>query len=222
MNTHAPSTDVLVPNRRGFLKGLGGLGAASLACAPSALAGPARYARRFQLSATGTLDDFSLVCPAPQVPPPLDGTIVRLRVEFPIQGRDILESRIFLAPAASPDESLFIVTRLHMRVDQIRLSDMPEPHFGLFGQIIDNPPVENPNHSPFGDLTGRVTMTYGAFDEPGDQTTFSLLGGAAAGSHASAVRIATGSLHIRGPWQSFKGAKSRGFNPCNSCACLLR
>ena len=203
MNTDTHATNALVPNRRAFLKGLGGLGAVSLGCAAPALAGSARYAQRFQLSAAGTLDDFSLIWPTPEIPPPDPGIIVRVRIEFPIKGHDLLEWVTFLASEDAPDQSLFIVTLLHIRVDKIGLSDTPGPHFGLFGQIIDNPPVENPGHSPFGDLTGRVTTVYAGFDAPGDDTTFTLLGGAAAGNHASALRNATGSLHIRGPWHSF-------------------
>lgn len=198
MSTDTPAANVVIPNRRAFLRGLGGLGAASLACAPSALAGPPKYARRFQLSAAGTVADFSLIWPPPDLPPPQDGTIVRIRVEFPVQRHDILEFVTFVAPADAPDESLFIVTLFHMRVEQIALSDTPVPNFGLFGRILDNPV-----HSPFGNLTGRVQVISAEFDQPGDQTTFHLFGGATAGNHASAVRTATGSLHIRGPWHSF-------------------
>jgi hypothetical protein len=203
MKNKTTSTNLVAPNRRAFLQGLGGLGAASLACATPALASPARYAHRFQLSATGTADDFSLIWPVPQIPPPPQGTIVRVAVKFPVGGHDILEFTSFLAAADAPDAPLFIITFVRQRIDRIAISAVPAPHFGLFGPVIDNPPLQNPNHSPFGDLTGRVSMTYAEFDAPGDHTTFTLLGGAAAGNHASAVRTATGSLHIRGPWQSF-------------------
>jgi hypothetical protein len=125
------------------------------------------------------------------------------RVEFPSQGHDILEWHAFVASENAPDQPLLVVTLYHMRIDKIGLSETPAPNFGLFGQIIDNPVVDNPNHSSFGDLTGRVAIVYAQFDAPGDNTTFSLLGGAAAGSHASAVTTATGSLHIEGPWHSF-------------------
>lgn len=191
------------PNRRAFLKGLGALGAGTLFYSQPAFAGSARYADRFQLFAEGTVTDFSLVWPAPQIPPLPPGTIVRVRVEFPIQGQDILEFRTFVASESAPDQPLLVVTLFHMRVEKIALSEAPAPNFGLFGQIIDNPVVDNPNHSPFGDLTGRVGIAYAQFDAPGDNTTFTLLGGAAAGSHASALRTATGYLHINGPWQSF-------------------
>lgn len=203
MITHPSSTDVFAPNRRGFLKGLGGLGAASLACAPSALAGTARYAHRFQLSATGTVDDVSLTWPMPEFPLPDPGIILRVHIEFPIHGHDILEWTTFLAAEAAPDDPLFLVTLFRMRVDRIGLSETPAPNFGLFGPCIENPPVQNPGHSPWGDLTGRVQTICAEFDEPGDHTTFTLLGGVAAGSHAGAMRTVTGSLHIRGPWQAF-------------------
>jgi hypothetical protein len=201
--TNPKSTGIITPNRRGFLKGLGALGAGSLLCSQKAIAGPAQYAHRFQLSAAGTVTDLSLVWPAPQVPPLPPGTILRVRVEFPIGGHDILEWQTFVAPENAPDQAVFMITLFHMRVDRIGLSETPAPHFGLFGQIIDNPVVDNPDHSPFGDLTGRVAMGYAEFDAPGDNTTFTLLGGAVAGNHASAVRTASGSLNILGPWQSF-------------------
>ena len=203
MSTQTPTPSVVIPNRRAFLKGLGGLGAASLAAAPSALAGSARYAQRFQLSATGTVDDFSLLWPMPDFPPLDPGIILRVRIEFPVRGHDLLEWTTFLAAELSPDDPVFIVTLFRMRVDRIGLSDRPAPNFGLFGQVIENPPVQNPSHSPWGDLTARVQTICGEFDEPGDHTVFTLLGGAAAGSHAGAMRRVTGSLQIRGPWNSF-------------------
>ena len=51
--------------------------------------------------------------------------------------------------------------------------------------------------------TPSIAIGYGQFDAPGENTTFTLLGGAAAGSHASAVTTANVSLHIQGPWESF-------------------
>jgi len=140
-----------------------------------------------------TVTDLSLVWPTPQVPPLPPGTILRIRLEFPIHGQDILEWQTFVASQNEPDQPLLVVTLYHMRVDKIALSETPAPNFGLFGQIIDNPVVDNPNHSPFGDLTSRVAIAYAQFDAPGDHTTFPLLGGAACGSHASAVTTAAGS-----------------------------
>jgi hypothetical protein len=128
---------------------------------------------------------------------------VRVRIEFPINGHDILEWQTFVASENAPDQPLLVVTLFHMRVDKIGLSETPAPNFGLFGQIIDNPVVDNPNHSPFGDLTGRIGIAYAQFDAPGENTTFTLLGGAACGSHASAVTTANGSLQIGSPWHSF-------------------
>jgi hypothetical protein len=203
MSTDTPTANGVIPNRRAFLRRLGGLGAVALAGAAPALAVSARYAQRFQLSATGTVDDFSLTWPMPDFPLPDPGVILRVRIEFPIQGHDILEWTTFLAAQAAPDKPLFLATLFRMRVDRILLSDTPAPNFGLCGQCIENPPVENPNHSPWGDLTGRVQTIGGEFDEPGDHTTFTLLGGATAGSHAGAMGHVTGSLHIRGPWHSF-------------------
>ncbi|MCI0748322.1 MAG: twin-arginine translocation signal domain-containing protein [Verrucomicrobia subdivision 3 bacterium] len=203
MKTIMPLPEVATPNRRAFLKGLGMLGAGSVICSQPAVAASAKYAHRFQLFAEGTVTDFSLVWPTPQVPPLPAGTVLRVRVEFPIRGHDLLEWHTFLAPQNSPNQSLAVLTLFHMRLDRIGLSETPAPHFGLFGQIIDNPVVDNPNHSPFGDLTGRVAMGYAQFDAPGDNTTFTMLGGAAAGDHATAIRSATGSLHIDGTWQSF-------------------
>ena len=202
LKPNTQSACLSTPNRRAFLRGLGALGVGSLFCSRPAIADSARYAQRFQLFAEGTVTDFSLVWPAPQIAPLPLGTLVRVRVEFPIHGNDILEFHTFVAAENAPHQPLLIVTLFRMRVDKIVLSETPAPNFGLFGLIIDNPVVDNPNHSPFGDLTGRVGISYAQFDAPGDNTTFTLLGGAAAGSHASALRTATGSLHIQGPWNS--------------------
>jgi hypothetical protein len=197
-----PSSSLVTPNRRSFLRGISALGLGALAGRQTSAVVPVRYAHRFQLFAEGTVSDFSLVWPAPEVPPLPPETLLRIRVEFPVQGKDILEFRTFVAPVSDPSLPVFIVTFFRMRVDKIGLSDTPFPNFGLFGQVIDNPVVDNPNHSPFGDLTGHIGTAYGGFDTTGDQTTFTLLGGQAAGSHASAVPTATGSLHIVGPWDS--------------------
>ena len=198
MNLHTPSNSIATPNRRAFLKGLSLLGAAPLLGAIPAQAASANFAHRFQISAAGSVTDFSLVWPAPQIPPLPPATILRIRINFPIDGKDILEWQTYLAADNALDQPLLMLTLYHLRVDSIGVSDTPAPNFGLFGQIIDNPVVDNPNHSPFGDLTGRVGIVYGQFDAPGDNTTFTLLGGAAAGSHASAITTATGFLHIRG------------------------
>ncbi|HMO65157.1 MAG TPA: hypothetical protein PKE47_08050, partial [Verrucomicrobiota bacterium] len=147
MNAIAPTFPIRPPSRRVFLAGLG-LGAASLAGSPAALAAPARYAQRFQLSAVGTVDDFTLVWPQPDLAPLPPGTLFRVRLQFPVRHRDILEAMTFLAPVAAPDTPVFVVAFFHMRVDKIALSGTPAPNFGLFGQIIDNPVVDNPNHSP--------------------------------------------------------------------------
>jgi hypothetical protein len=166
----------------------------------SAAAVPAKYAHRFQLLVEASVTDPALVWPTPQLPPLPPGATVRVRIEFPINGQDIAEAHTFVDFA--PGQSL-IVTLLHLRVDKINISETPAPNFALLGQIIDNPVVDNPNHSPFGDLTGRVGMVSAEFDERGDTTTFTLLGLAAAGSHSSGARTALGSLRIQGPWDSF-------------------
>lgn len=202
--TAAQSPRAAKPNRRAFLGGLGALGTGAVVCGRTMAANfPARYAKRFQLFAEGTVTDFSLVWPAPQLPPLAEETIIRIRLQFPFQGQDILEWLTYLAPLNAPDQSLAVVTLFHMRVDKIGLSETPARNFGLFGQVIDNPVVNNPNHSPWGDLTGEIQIVSGQFDAPGNHTVFTLLGGNAAGNHASALRTATGSLHIQGPWNSF-------------------
>lgn len=180
------------------------MGAASTLCTQPVIADVPKYPNRssysrgFQLFAEGTVTDFSLVWPAPEVPPLPPGTILRVRIAYPVRPHGLLEFHTFVAAEQAPEQPLAIITLFHMRVDNIGLSRTPAPNFGLFGQIVDNPVVDNPNHSPFGDLTGRLQMIYGEFDRPGDQTTFTLLGGAAAGSHATALRRATGSLNIKG------------------------
>jgi len=187
-------------NRRTFLSGLGILGLGSMCPRASAAAASARYANRFHLFLEAPINDFSLIWPAPQLPPLPPTSTVRGRAQFPINGQDILEWHTLVDVARG--QSL-VVTLLHMRVDKISLSATPAPNFALLGRIIDNPVVDNPNHSPFGDLTGRIGMISAEFDKPGDTTTFTLLGVAAAGSHSSGARTAVGSLVIQGPWDSF-------------------
>ena len=203
MKTVRQLAPISAPNRRAFLRGLGALGAGGFLVTQPAIASSAKYAHRFQLSAQGVVTDFSLVWPVPQLPQLPPGTLVSVRIDFPVDGRDILEWQTFLAPENAPDQPLAVITLFHLRVDKIGLSETPAPNLGLFGQVIDNPVVDNPDHSPFGDLTGRIGIIYGQFDAPGDSTTFSLLGGAASGSHATALTTASGSLHIQGPWDSF-------------------
>jgi len=200
MNTSSPSAQINIRNRRGFLKGLGALGAASVLCGRTALAGSERHGSRLELFVEATVEDFTLLWPTPDLPPLQPGTILRVRMEFPVHRPNLLEWHTFVAAAAAPEQPLFVVTLFRMRVDHIALSRRPVPNFGLFGQVIDNPVVDNPNRSPFGDLTGHILMIGGQFDAPGDNTTFTLLGGMAAGNHASALRTAIGSLRIRGPW----------------------
>lgn len=191
-------------DRRKFLRRMGGVGAAaSLVATRSSLAGSSNFAHRFQLTAEGTVDDFSLVWPTPTLPELQDGLIIRVRIRFPVDGRDILEWSTFLAPANAPSQSLAVLTFFHLGVEKIILSDEPTPNFCLAGRVLDNPAIDNAGHSPFGDLTGYAGMIYGGFDKPGNQTTFTLLGGAAAGNHASAVRTAYGSLRFRGNCRSF-------------------
>jgi hypothetical protein len=185
-----------VPNRRTFLKGLGLAGTASVLSGPSVMAGPNWHAQGLELSAKGTVTDFSLIWPAPPLPPLGPGVIVRVHVDFPGRRRKILEFHSFVALETVPDDPLMTVTLFHMRVDDVALSSTPVPNFGLFGQVIYNPVVNGNNHSPWGDLTGRISITCGKFDAPGDHTNFTLLGGATAGSHASALWSATGSLHL--------------------------
>ncbi|MCC7375539.1 MAG: hypothetical protein IT581_12860 [Verrucomicrobiales bacterium] len=205
MNTPTQTVLTEPSDRRKFLRRMGGLGAAASAVAASrsAFAGSSEFAHRFQLTAEGTVDDFTLVWPAPTLPQLPDGTIIRVRIQFPVNGRDIVEWSTFLAPANAPSQSLAVLTLFHLGVEKIILSDEPTPNFCLAGRVLDNPIIDNPNHSPFGDLTGHAGMIYGGFDKPGNQTTFTLLGGAAAGSHASALRTAYGSLRYRGNCRSF-------------------
>lgn len=167
-------------------------------CSLPALADSRRNRPRFELFAEGTVDDFSLVWPPPQLPPLPPGVIIRVRIEYPIHRHNLLEWLTYLASSDGQPLPNGVVTLLRMRVDNIGLSRTPVPNFGLFGEITNNPVV-----SPFGELTGLVGMVSAQFDAPGDRTTFTLLSGAAAGNHASALRTATGFLHIRGPWHSF-------------------
>jgi hypothetical protein len=84
-----------------------------------------------------------------------------------------------------------------MCIEKILLSETPKC-LGLVGPVINNEGT-----SPFGPLTDHAAMVRAGFDAVSDDTTFILLGTGCAGSHASALRKAEGSLRIGSLRQSF-------------------
>lgn len=189
-------------SRRNFLKTMGAIGSASLLGSASALSAPAKFAHRLQFQAEAYVYDLSqlLVWPIPNLPE-LNG-VPGIRLAFPYQGRDILQWITFV----NTNEGEKVITLFFLRVNDVLVTvgknpetSEPEPNFALFGEVILNETGDFGIFSPFGDLTGRVGTVYAAYNHEGDDTTFRYLGGAAAGSHATAVVAAGGFLHIQRP-----------------------
>ncbi len=71
---------------------------------------------------------------------------------------------------------------------------------------VEGPIIANPFPSPFGVIEGLPALSFTNFDQlvtnAGEVTKFGMLGGAIAGSHATAARTASGILKIQGPWNS--------------------
>jgi hypothetical protein len=144
--------------------------------------------------------------PLPPLPPDLE---YRVRYTFPYQGRDLLDTLVFVAPKSLPigvpvGALPFVVSRFITRVDHIRISDGAAYQIrGLTGGLVlIGEVVEVLNPSPFGPLEGLQSAIGTGFIE-GATATFKLLGGTNAGDHATFVPSATGYLHIGRPWQSF-------------------
>jgi len=149
-----------------------------------------RFAKRVQWFAEGSVDP-AYVLPA-AVPPPPPGTEWRARHTFPVGGQDVLEVLVFLAPLGAPTggPSLFTVSQLRLQVDRFERSTTPAPNLAFSGRI-----TETPVPSPFGPVIGRLASISAGYT-PGPDPTFTLVGGAVAGSHATFLPLATGSLRL--------------------------
>ena len=188
-------------NRRQFVAGASPLIVAPVLSAQN-LKAPARYASRLRMIADGsTTHSYVVYNPAISLnPDPIpDGIEIRVRTEFPHQGRDLLDTRVYLAVAADPFHNpVATIAEFIISVEDIEISDCPPDHtLGFFGTC-----VATPTMSPFGPLVGRVFSVGCQFQE-GDPARFEFLGGYGAGSHATFVPLAEGELSIQRPWHSF-------------------
>jgi hypothetical protein len=117
---------------------------------------------------------------------------------FPFQGRDVIETVVY---ARLPNNAVVPVSLLYTEVEDVHLAESPtgpnQRSIALYGKVIANPVP-----SPFGHIIGRGTMFGGSFDKPGPNTRFEFFGGLVAGSHATLVPVAHGSLEIKTPWSS--------------------
>ncbi len=213
MNSLTKSAPVGDAGRRTFLKNLAVIGG-GLAFAPRSLLAepinkyPCRHANRFHWFAEGT-GTFQTVLGYDwpelfnQFPPEMK---FRVRYRFPIGGRDVLGLQVFVAP--DPEDALFglavpeemLISDGTIWLQEIAINgpvDHPsygsKPTFAILGRIITN---RIP--SPFGEIVGRTFTLASAFDGEGDDVMFYLLGGTAAGSHATFVHEANGSFRYRG------------------------
>jgi hypothetical protein len=99
--------------------------------------------------------------------------------------------------SAATHTPLLPISQFVISMEDIDISDTPVNTLGFFGKC-----VANPVPSPFGPIVGRVFSMGCQFTE-GNPATFEFFGGYGAGSHATFVPRATGSLYIQRPWQSF-------------------
>jgi hypothetical protein len=215
------------PSRRAFLTSLGAAGftsalavtgASAAARLPAATSIPAnRYVNRFQLRASGVVAPLGTAEePLPPMvwpwPPPTDPpfelpeeSVLSMEFLFPVVptgGRrvaDVLQVTVSATNMGTGLPDPFLISVFQQKVEKITLGTKEGVNFfAMYGPIISNS-VE----SPFGNLVGLPALSFGNFDAAGDETQFTMLGGVAAGSHATAAPIAGGKLQIRGPWKSF-------------------
>lgn len=128
------------------------------------------------------------------------GDLVRVRNTFPSQGRDVLETLVYLLRPNVPVE--IPISLFYLQVEEIKLSAAQGPSdsntIAFSGRI-----SSNPVQFPFGMIVGKPCVIGGAFDQAGPSTQFKFFGGLTVGSHATLVPEATGHLTIKTPWNSF-------------------
>ncbi len=148
------------------------------------------------------------------------GAYVWVSYKFPCQGRDLM-SVVVKQPLPDNPQVLVPISDFMVDVEEVTFGppvggeqpglppvtlppwvpdDVPEPTgamptFSLLGRIVKRD-ADLP--LPFGEIVGRTMTLSAAFTREGRQTHFYLLGGAAAGSHTTWVRKATGSLRLHG------------------------
>jgi hypothetical protein len=149
--------------------------------------------------------------PLPTFPPLPPGLEFRARYTFPYQGRDLLETLVFVAPVGSPvgvfdpvQAPEAVISRFITRIDSVEIAGGPayEERGMSGGLVMLGEIVGMLSPSPFGDLTGLLSVVGTGFVD-GDSASFALIGGTGAGDHATFSPTAAGYLHIQRPWQSF-------------------
>ncbi len=211
--------------RRAFLKSAGALAFA----APVVLAGPGKgmpgpsrwWHRGFELLAEGVVPfaPVSYVFPPPPMPPPPPGTPpleARMRATFPVPGsKNLWSIQVYMVPEGLPLLPLpeapplvpqsptdpVTISYSEAEIEDLRLGTAPVvgtndrlPSFAMSGRIISNAVV-----SPFGELTGDLSVLLGSYlitDGPTGAADFVLLTASAAGNHASACPTAKGFLRL--------------------------
>jgi hypothetical protein len=184
--------------------GLSACGAAAPDPEPAPAAAPQAVAsadsrsargRPVALVAEGT-GDAAWVLP-PAVPPLPPGVEFRARYTYPAaDDDDLLDVQVFLtgtgAPTGLPIAPGSLISHFRMRVDRFQVSRQPEPNLLITGTV-----KSTPVPSPFGAIAGRLVAITAGFTE-GATTTFTMLGGPVAGSHATFLPVATGSITFAG------------------------
>jgi hypothetical protein len=186
-------------NRRSLLVGGAGI---PLVGGFAARADSSRKVR--SLLAEGIAQADTVVGPAPlQLPPTIlaalqAGGQLRIRLVYP-EGHRIATFFGFLAGPADPPPPLAslevndprVFTVLQFEIEREEVSFFPQPNFLLTGRLAAEV-VPSPF---FQGLTGRLAGITGGFAGEGN-TTFSMLGGFVAGSHASYARTAAGRIEL--------------------------
>lgn len=153
---------------------------------------PAR--RPVGLVAEGTGDPGWVLPPA--VPPLPPGVEFRARYTYPApDDDDLLDVQVFLtgvgAPVGLPLPPQSVISHMRVKVDRFQVAWVPAPSLLITGTV-----TSTPVPSPFGDLVGRLVAVSAGFTE-GDVTTFHQIGGPVAGSHATILPVATGSISFK-------------------------
>jgi hypothetical protein len=185
-------------NRRGLL-----LGAAATTFA-AALAGQAEEERKIRslvaegiATADTVVGQAPLILPQPIINALMNGSQLRVRIEYP----DPRKTATFYGFVAGPNDPLplpslalgdpRIFTVLRFEVQETLVAFSPQPTFTMLGRV-----AEETIPSPFfSGLLGRVAGITAGFQNEG-QTTFTMLGGFVAGSHASYARVAYGTIEL--------------------------
>jgi hypothetical protein len=186
-------------NRRNVLTAAGAM------VAPAAMA---KTEGKIELLAEGVVPfvptAFILSPTAPAIPPQVLQAILagvlqaRIRVIYPSsKKRDILTVHVYLAGPTDPLPLLSsppttvppTISIFEIQVEEVVIS-LAKRSFVAAGLVVSNRVV-----SPFGDLTGLAAVVSAGFASTGT-TTFTMLGGIVAGSHASYAPAGAGFLNV--------------------------